>query len=129
MCILLFLYLTHVKPKIFTITACNCNLHSTKCIFSKELYDQSGRLTGGVCVNCRHNTAGTNCQNCADGYYRDLSVPLTHRQACKGKTSVNCITHKPEFLLQHAIVTTTRRCACSINSCSCFLGRSLVECV
>ena len=29
---------------------------------------------GGVCVDCKHNTAGTNCQHCKEGYYRPRDV-------------------------------------------------------
>ena len=31
---------------------------------------------GGVCVNCKHNTAGTNCQHCKEGYYRPKDVRI-----------------------------------------------------
>ena len=49
-----------------------------------ELYRLSGNKSGGVCINCRHNTAGRNCHYCKLGYYRDLEKPITHRKACKG---------------------------------------------
>lgn len=50
-----------------------------------ELYKLSGRKSGGVCLNCRHNTAGRHCHYCKEGYYRDLGKPITHRKACKGR--------------------------------------------
>lgn len=65
-------------------TACNCNLHARRCRFNMELYKLSGRKSGGVCLNCRHNTAGRHCHYCKEGYYRDLSKPISHRKACKG---------------------------------------------
>ncbi|KAI6075577.1 Netrin-1 [Aix galericulata] len=49
-----------------------------------ELYKLSGRKSGGVCLNCRHNTAGRHCHYCKEGFYRDLSKPISHRKACKG---------------------------------------------
>lgn len=49
-----------------------------------ELYKLSGRKSGGVCLNCRHNTAGRHCHYCKEGYYRDLSKAISHRKACKG---------------------------------------------
>lgn len=52
-----------------------------------ELYKLSGRKSGGVCLNCRHNTAGRHCHYCKEGFYRDLSKPISHRKACKGTGS------------------------------------------
>ncbi|XP_051997632.1 netrin-1 isoform X2 [Xyrauchen texanus] len=63
--------------------ACNCNLHARRCRFNMELYKLSGRKSGGVCLNCRHNTAGRHCHYCKEGYYRDMSKPISHRKACK----------------------------------------------
>lgn len=65
--------------------ACNCNLHARRCRFNMELYKLSGRKSGGVCLNCRHNTAGRHCHYCKEGYFRDLGKPITHRKACKGR--------------------------------------------
>lgn len=49
-----------------------------------ELFKLSGRISGGVCLKCRHNTAGRYCHYCKEGYYRDPAKPITHRKACKG---------------------------------------------
>ncbi|KAK9502854.1 hypothetical protein O3M35_011548 [Rhynocoris fuscipes] len=49
-----------------------------------ELYKLSGRVSGGVCLKCRHFTAGRHCHYCKEGYYRDLTKAITHRKACKG---------------------------------------------
>ncbi|KAF7405459.1 Netrin-1 [Vespula maculifrons] len=48
-----------------------------------ELYKLSGRVSGGVCLQCRHFTAGRHCHYCREGYYRDPARPITHRKACK----------------------------------------------
>jgi len=69
------------------LAACNCNLHARRCRFNMELYKLSGRKSGGVCLNCRHNTAGRHCHYCKEGFYRDLSKPISHRKACKGTRS------------------------------------------
>ncbi|KAI1288372.1 Netrin-1 [Halotydeus destructor] len=63
--------------------ACNCNNHARRCRFNMELFNLSGRKSGGVCVNCRHNTAGRNCHYCKEGFYRDPEKPITHKKACK----------------------------------------------
>ncbi|XP_054607770.1 netrin-1a isoform X2 [Nothobranchius furzeri] len=80
--------------------ACNCNLHARRCRFNMELYKLSGRKSGGVCLNCRHNTAGRHCHYCKEGYYRDLSKAISHRKACKEipvspPTTPSSITEEP----------------------------------
>ncbi|XP_032430280.1 netrin 2 isoform X2 [Xiphophorus hellerii] len=68
---------------------CNCNLHARRCRFNMELYKLSGRKSGGVCMNCRHNTAGRHCHYCKEGFYRDMARPISHRRACKEIPVVN----------------------------------------
>uniref|UniRef100_A0A8D0L970 Netrin-1 n=1 Tax=Sphenodon punctatus TaxID=8508 RepID=A0A8D0L970_SPHPU len=63
--------------------ACDCHLHSRRCRFSMELYELSGRRSGGICLGCRHHTAGRHCQYCQTGYKRDLSHSITSSKACK----------------------------------------------
>ncbi|TDG99671.1 hypothetical protein EPR50_G00196970 [Perca flavescens] len=70
---------THPNPCV----ACECNGHSNKCRFSMEVFQQSGRRSGGVCQKCRHHTAGRHCQYCQNGYTRDNSKPQNHRKACQ----------------------------------------------
>uniref|UniRef100_A0A3B4YCD1 Netrin 5 n=1 Tax=Seriola lalandi dorsalis TaxID=1841481 RepID=A0A3B4YCD1_SERLL len=70
---------THPNPCV----ACECNGHSNKCRFSMEVFQQSGRHSGGVCQKCRHHTAGRHCQYCQNGYTRNHSKPLNHRKACQ----------------------------------------------
>ena len=76
-----------------TIAACNCNLHARRCRFNMELFKLSGRISGGVCLKCRHNTAGRYCHYCKEGYYRDPAKAITHRKACKGKQRANYSPH------------------------------------
>nr|XP_009294934.1 laminin subunit alpha-5 isoform X1 [Danio rerio] len=42
---------------------CNCNGHSDQCL------DGSG-----ICVNCRHNTAGNHCEKCLGGFHHNNTV-------------------------------------------------------
>lgn len=64
-------------------TACNCNGHARRCRFSLDLYKLSGRVSGGVCVDCRHDTTGRHCDECKEGFYRDPTKPITHKKACR----------------------------------------------
>lgn len=63
--------------------SCNCNSHARQCRFNMELYKLSGRVSGGVCINCRHATTGRHCHYCKEGFYRDPTKPLNHRKVCK----------------------------------------------
>lgn len=64
---------------------CNCNKHSNKCNFDKDVYKLSGGKSGGVCRDCNHNTDGRYCNYCKEGYYRDQTQPIHSRKACKRK--------------------------------------------
>lgn len=92
---------------LFSSAACNCNLHARRCRFNMELYKLSGRKSGGVCMNCRHNTAGRHCHYCKEGFYRDMARPITHRRACKGKRP----TERHKFIL-HVFFWNSWHLAC-----------------
>uniref|UniRef100_A0A0A1WLV7 Netrin-A n=1 Tax=Zeugodacus cucurbitae TaxID=28588 RepID=A0A0A1WLV7_ZEUCU len=62
---------------------CNCNNHARQCRLNMELFKLSGRVSGGVCVNCRHFTTGRYCHYCKEGYYRDPTKKLNHHRVCK----------------------------------------------
>lgn len=72
----------------FKISACNCNNHSRQCRFNKELYLLSGRKSGGVCIQCQHNTVGRHCGYCKETFYRDPNLPITHPETCRGKENI-----------------------------------------
>ncbi|XP_034171779.1 laminin subunit beta-1 isoform X2 [Osmia lignaria lignaria] len=61
---------------------CNCNNHSTSCHFDEDVYEQSGRVSGGVCNDCQHNTEGRNCELCKLFYYHDVTKDISHPEAC-----------------------------------------------
>lgn len=95
--------------------ACNCNNHARKCRFNMELYKLSGRSSGGVCLQCRHFTAGRHCHYCKEGYYRDPTRPITHRKACR---TCDC----------HPIGATGKTCNQTSGQCPCKDGVTGITC-
>ncbi|XP_041638432.1 netrin-4 [Cheilinus undulatus] len=61
---------------------CQCHGHADSCHFSQRAWISSGRTSGGVCNDCRHNTVGRRCQRCRNGYHRHPSLPLSSPYAC-----------------------------------------------
>ncbi|XP_054153409.1 laminin subunit alpha-like [Oppia nitens] len=76
---------------------CNCFDHSEECLYDKQIdnkklsLDINGKYNGGgVCVNCRHNTEGINCNKCKSGFFRPRNKPLDAPDVCQ---PCNCNTH------------------------------------
>uniref|UniRef100_A0A8C3S8Z0 Laminin subunit beta 3 n=1 Tax=Chelydra serpentina TaxID=8475 RepID=A0A8C3S8Z0_CHESE len=61
---------------------CNCNGHSETCHFDPAVYEASGGVSGGVCDECQHNTAGRNCERCEAYFFRNRRHDVTHPEAC-----------------------------------------------
>ncbi|XP_056099529.1 laminin subunit alpha-1 [Rhinichthys klamathensis goyatoka] len=88
-----------------TCEKCNCHNKADDCFYNQTVADlrlslnTQGRFVGGgVCVNCSQNTAGVNCQTCADGYYRPHQVSPYADSPCvececdaRGSASPVCI--------------------------------------
>lgn len=64
---------------------CNCNNHTNSCHFDETVYERSGRVSGGVCDDCQHNTRGQNCELCKPFYYHDVTKDISHSEACLRK--------------------------------------------
>ena len=64
-------------------SACNCNNHSSSCVFDASLYSSTG--SGGRCIDCANNTAGPHCNECAPGYYAQANVSVSSVDYCKCK--------------------------------------------
>ncbi|CAH8673561.1 unnamed protein product [Schistosoma haematobium] len=86
---------------------CDCNLHSNECRFSNSLYLLSNRVSGGVCENCQHNTIGRNCHQCAEGYYRDWTKPISHENVC-----LPCRCHPIGSIVRHDCDRRSGQCRC-----------------
>ncbi|XP_046801940.1 netrin-A isoform X1 [Lucilia cuprina] len=94
---------------------CNCNNHARQCRFNMELFKLSGRVSGGVCQNCRHSTTGRHCHYCKEGFYRDPTKPLNHRRVCK---PCEC----------HPIGSTGKTCNHTSGQCPCKDGVTGLTC-
>ncbi|XP_034940171.1 laminin subunit beta-1 isoform X2 [Chelonus insularis] len=62
---------------------CNCNNHASSCHFDEAVYERSGRISGGVCDDCQHNTRGQNCEQCKPFFYHDVNRNISDPEACQ----------------------------------------------
>ncbi|XP_066528164.1 laminin subunit beta-3 isoform X2 [Hoplias malabaricus] len=65
-----------------TCKRCECNNHAERCHFDAAVFERSGRRSGGVCDGCLHHTIGSNCERCADNYYRNKLSSIQSTDAC-----------------------------------------------
>lgn len=62
---------------------CTCNNHATSCHFDYAVYNLTGKISGGVCDECQHNTMGSNCEQCKPFFYRDPNLDIQSPDICK----------------------------------------------
>lgn len=56
-------------------------------MFDEDVYQQTGGISGGVCVNCSGNTDGRQCEKCAPFYYPRPDRYQTDPDICEGNIS------------------------------------------
>ncbi|XP_033099240.1 laminin subunit alpha-like [Anneissia japonica] len=103
---------------------CNCFNHATSCYYDEDVDHRGESLDihgnysgGGVCINCKDNTAGINCNECKPGYYRVRNTSLTSPSICQ-RCTCQSVFH-------------TGNCASLTGQCECkpqFTGTSCSEC-
>ncbi|TNN00310.1 hypothetical protein fugu_011556 [Takifugu bimaculatus] len=98
---------------------CKCNGLARSCHFSRGLWLATGRRSGGVCDDCRHNTEGRHCQNCRKGFFRDPGLPKTSPDSCKP-----CSCHP----LGSALSGGSPLCDPSSGECTCKPGVGGARC-
>ncbi|XP_043572577.1 laminin subunit beta-3-like [Chiloscyllium plagiosum] len=89
---------------------CNCNNHSQRCRFDPEVYRASGGVSGGVCMDCQHNTMGNNCEKCKPSFYRNQQRDITATDAC-----VQCTCNGLGLQPDSSCNPTTGQCNCLPN--------------
>ncbi|XP_053313559.1 laminin subunit beta-3 [Spea bombifrons] len=89
---------------------CDCNNHSDKCRFDPAVYEASGRVSGGVCEDCRDGTTGRNCERCKSDYYRNPNRDMNHRDAC-----ISCDCDPEGSVEGGSCDSMTGRCNCKEN--------------
>ncbi|XP_036790744.1 laminin subunit alpha-1 isoform X1 [Oncorhynchus mykiss] len=88
-----------------TCEKCNCHDKANDCYFNQTVANRKMSMNshgdfhgGGVCISCTQNTAGVNCEACADGFYRPNKVSPHNENPCvecscdmKGSLTPACI--------------------------------------
>ena len=74
----------------YYISECECYNHATTCHFDAGVYELTGRISGGVCDDCQHNTMGRNCQECRPFFFQDPNRDIRDPNVCQCKLLSIC---------------------------------------
>lgn len=96
------------KDNTHTCKRCECNNHAERCYFDPELFERTGRRSGGVCEQCMHHTTGVHCEHCANNYYRNPRSSIQHADAC-----LRCLCDSAG---SEGCDEVTGACRCKINA-------------
>uniref|UniRef100_A0A8D0CUX2 Laminin subunit alpha-2 n=1 Tax=Sander lucioperca TaxID=283035 RepID=A0A8D0CUX2_SANLU len=107
---------------------CNCHGKAQECYFSQTVADLSLSLNiqgqnrgGGVCIGCRDNTAGINCQTCVAGFYRPTGVSAEEEKPC-----IPCSCDSHGSISQSCVPDSSQ--ATPTGSCRCKEGFGGLQC-
>ncbi|CAM4504786.1 unnamed protein product [Lepidochelys olivacea] len=103
--------------------SCNCHGHATDCYYDSDVDRRKGSLNvrgwyegGGVCIDCQHNTAGINCEQCVEGYYRPYGISVGAADGC-----IPCSCNQEH---SDGCEEGSGRCHCKVN----FHGENCEQC-
>ncbi|XP_030634201.1 laminin subunit beta-3 [Chanos chanos] len=99
-----------------TCKRCECNNHAQKCRFDREVFEASGRRSGGVCEGCMHHTTGPKCDRCAPNYYPNPRSNMQRPDAC---LPCQCNAAGAENGGQCDQTTGTCRCKANVEGPNC----------
>ncbi|KAK7893585.1 hypothetical protein WMY93_022737 [Mugilogobius chulae] len=110
---------------------CNCHNKAEDCFYNQTVSDLRLSLNaaglrhgGGVCIDCQQNTAGVNCETCADEFYRPQGVSPYSDSPCVHVT----VTQRFSFL---SVCQRRLFSWCVSGQCPCregFAGRRCDRC-
>ncbi|XP_028303311.1 laminin subunit beta-3 isoform X2 [Gouania willdenowi] len=93
-----------------TCRRCECNNHAVRCHFDPDVFEQSGRTSGGVCEGCQHHTTGPKCDQCVPGYQPNPNSRMDRPDAC-----TRCVCDADGSLNGGRCDEVTGSCLCKVN--------------
>lgn len=71
----------------------------------------SGNVSGGVCDDCRHNSAGHNCEQCKPFYYQHPEKDVRDPNICQCESRLfDLCEPRPECLIDIGVCQELKKC-------------------